>query len=115
MASEKESRYPLYLGLIPDLLFVALIVILQLVFHGHPPTRKVFGHPMLLPVLHILFLCLTSFVVACVSAYSYVQSGPSGSTLLLGCGILTLSTGAFFTGWLIGPGGQSFLIQGSNG
>jgi PAS domain S-box-containing protein len=115
-----KNGFLFYLGLLPVLLLLALIVVLHFVFRDHPATRIVFEPSFVLPALHMVFLCLTSFIVSYIAMRSYLLRG-SDSLLLLGCGVLTLGTGAFFAGWLMvskGPNvnvtifNVSFLLMG---
>ena len=96
----RKDAFPFYFGLIPVLLLLSLTALLYLAFHDHPLAEIVFEPPFLLPILHMIFLCLISFVVSYIAMRGYLLRG-SGSLLLLGCGVLTIGIGSFFAGWLI--------------
>jgi len=87
------------LGVLPLFVFVALIAILVRL-----DLRAVFEPPLLLPILNTVFLAAIPFVVVYFLARGYVSSG-SKNLLLLGCGILTLGSGAFLAGWLLAATG----------
>ena len=105
LAKKASSSY-LYLAFIPVPLIILLIAALHLASPTHPVTRLVFEPPLILPILNTVFLFIVACVVSYIAMRAYLVAG-SPTTLLLGCGVLTLGTGALFAGWLIGPGGPN--------
>lgn len=90
------------LGAIPIPIFIAIIASLAIL-----DVRVVYEPPLLLLILNTLFVSLTSFTVAYISARSYLTSG-SLTLLLLGCGVLAYGFGGLVAGWVIGvPGGPN--------
>jgi PAS domain S-box-containing protein len=104
--TQKTSSSSLYLALVPVLLFLILIAVLYLLSRNLSFARFVFEPPLLLPLLNTVFLFIVGCIVSYVAMKAYQVSG-SSTTLLLGCGVLTLGTGALLAGWLIGPGGPN--------
>ena len=109
ITNEPERRIrnvPFYLALLPVLLCLALMVVLHLVSPTHPVTRIVFEPPFLLPILNTIFV----FLVGCIGSYlamrSYLSWG-SPTILFFGCAMLSLGSGTFVAGWLIGPWGPN--------
>ena len=94
-----------YAGLLPVLLLIALVIGLWL----HSVSTAIYEPPLLLPILNTVFLFLVSCIVAYVAMRGYLLSG-SLTILLLGCGVLTLGTGALAAGWLIGPEGPNVNV-----
>jgi len=95
------------LGAVPLPVFIVIIAAL---FIAQPYTPLVvFEPPLLLPILNTLFISATSFLVAYISARSYLTSG-SLTPLLLGCGVLMFGSTGLLAGWLIGPGGPNVNV-----
>jgi len=105
----KISRRCLYLGSVPVLILLILVVALHLFLSAHPASRKAFEPPLLLPILNTVFVFIASGLVCFVAMRSYLFSG-APTLLSLGCGVLTLGLGALLAGWLIGPAGPNANI-----
>jgi len=104
---EKKTRtLSLYLALLPVPLCLALMVLLHLASPTHAITRMVFEPPFLLPVLNTVFIFLVGWIISYLAMRSYLSRG-SPTILFLGCGMLSLGSGAFIAGWLIGPWGPN--------
>jgi PAS domain S-box-containing protein len=101
----QEKGRDLYLGLLPVLLLIVLLVGFRMFLR----SSVIYEPALLLPVLNTIFLFLVSCVVSYVAMRSYLLSG-SPTILLLGCGVLTLGTGALAAGWLIGPEGPNVNV-----
>ena len=102
---EKKIRIP-YLALLPVLLCLALMVVLHLTSPTHPITRMVFEPPLLLPILNSIFVFLVGCIVSYLAIRSYLSRGLP-TILYFGCGMLSLGSGVFIAGWLIGPWGPN--------
>ena len=79
--------------------FIVIIATLALL-----DIRAVFEPPLLLFILNTLFLSIVAFIVAYMSATSYLAGG-SVNLLFLGCGVLVLGATSPIAGWLIHPPG----------
>jgi len=73
---------------------MALIVILWLM-----DIRTVFEPPFLLPMLNIIFSSVIPFVMAYISARSFLIENGSVSVLFLSCGMFALGLGGGVSGW----------------
>jgi hypothetical protein len=95
-ATKKEPRLSIYLGLLPVLVFLVLVIGLWL----FPPSLVIFEPEFLLPAFNS-FLFLSAAIIAIIALRSYLLSG-SSTVLWFGCGVLTLGTGALAAGcsWL---------------
>lgn len=82
-----------YLAGLPILIFIIIIAILTL-FHND----AIWSPHFLIPALNITFLSFIMFFVSVLAARSYLIER-SVTLLLLGCGTLTLSLGAFLGGF----------------
>jgi len=87
------------LGAIAVPAFIAIIATLAIL-----DIRAVFEPRLLLFILNTVFLSVTAFVVAYISARSYLAGG-SLNLLLLSCGVLAFGAANPVAGWLIGPPG----------
>ena len=103
---EKKKSYFSYLGPLLVLILLVLIVSLHLASPTHPVTRIVFEPPLLLPTLNTIFVFLAGCTVSYLAMRSYLSWG-SSTILFFGCGMLSLGSGAFVAGWLIGPWGPN--------
>ncbi|MDD5712609.1 MAG: PAS domain S-box protein, partial [Smithellaceae bacterium] len=101
MGSWKRD-YVFYLGLIPVLTVIALL----LAFSRSPHATTVFEPPLLLPLLNTVFLFMVGCVVFYAAARSYLLSGLP-ALILLGCGVLSLGIGALVAGWVREPWGAN--------
>ena len=86
-----------YLGLLPGLVFLALVI----GFWLFPPSLVIFEPHYLLPAFNTT-LFLAAGIIAFIACRTYLLSG-SPTVLWFGCGVLTLGTGALAAGWLIIP------------
>jgi PAS domain S-box-containing protein len=99
-----ESRF-FYLGLIPVVLFIALVVI----FRVWQPSASVFEPPHLLAILNAVFLALMPFIVAYLAGRSYLATG-SLNILLIGCALLVFGAGNLVAGWAIEHPGPNSTV-----
>ena len=83
------------LGLLLVIIYLVALKILATLDFG-----SIFEHRLLLPVLNTLFAGIIPIVVAYVAGKAYVKGG-SGTTLFLGCGMLSFGLCAISAGWLI--------------
>jgi hypothetical protein len=98
------------LGAVPIPVFIATIVVLEYLGLQSLTSGLVFDPPLLLLVLNGLFLSIIPFVVAYVSARSYLLNG-SRSLLYLGSGLVGLGSASLVAGSLIGlPGGANLNV-----
>jgi PAS domain S-box-containing protein len=98
------------LGLVPIPVFIATIVVLEYLRLQSLTSGLVFDPPLLLPVLNGLFLSIIPFVLAYVSARSYLLTG-SRTLLYLGSGLVVLGSASPIAGSLIGlPGGPNLNV-----
>jgi len=95
------------LGAVPLPVFIAIVATLFIAQPYMPLV--VFEPPLLLPVLNALFISAISFVVAYISARSYLISG-SFIPLLLGSAVLTFGSTGLVAGWLMGLGGPNVNV-----
>lgn len=93
-----------YLASIPLPFFILLITLFVLL-----DIEVVFEPPLLLPILNTVFISAISFVIAYISARSYLK-GASFSVLLLGCGMLAFGLSSLFAGWLINIAGTNVNV-----
>jgi hypothetical protein len=93
-AQKRQSPF-LYLGLLPVLLFIALLI----GSHWFLSSVRVYEPVLLLPLLNT-FLFLAAGVISYIAMRIYLISG-SPTILWIGSGVLTLGTGALAAGWLI--------------
>jgi len=99
------------LGAIPLPVFIAIVASL---FTAQPyMPLVVFEPPLLLPILNTLFVSAVSFVVAYITARSYLTSG-SLIPLLLGSAVLTFGSTGLVAGWLMGLGGPNVNVTVHN-
>ena len=89
VSEESQTSIIHYLAGLPILMFIIIITILAL-FHN----EAVWSPHFLIPALNITFLSFILFFVSVLAARSYLIER-SATLLLLGCGTLTLSLGAF--------------------
>ena len=82
-----------YLAGLPIIIFIIIIIILALL-----RNETVWSPHFLIPALNITFLSFILFFVSVLAARSYLIER-SVTLLLLGCGTLTLSLGAFLGGF----------------
>ena len=104
LRTRKKLLPALYVGLLPVLLVIALILFEYL----WPSSARVYEPELLLPILNT-----TLFLAACVIAYIagriYLLSGLP-TILWIGCGVLALALGALTAGWLIIPFGPNVNV-----
>jgi PAS domain S-box-containing protein len=93
-----------YFGLLPVLLFFALIIW----EHLFPSSARVYEPHLLLPLMNTI-LFLAAGVVAYIARRIYLITG-AASILWVGCGVLTLGIGAVTAGWLIWPFGPNVNV-----
>jgi len=93
------SRLSKRLGAIPIPILIAMIATLAVL-----DLRASFESPLLLFALNAVFVSLASFLVAYISARSYLISG-SNTNLLLGSGVLAFGSASLLAGWLMAPPG----------
>ncbi len=91
----------IYFGLLPVFVLFALVIGCRLFLH----TVVVYEPPFLLPIFNS-FLFLAAIVISAIAWRSYLLNG-AATILWLGCGVLTLGTGALAAGWLIYPFGPN--------
>jgi hypothetical protein len=94
-----------YIGLLPVLLSVAVIVLFRIL----GPSVTVFEPPHLLAVLNTIFLALIPFTVAYLAGRSYVATG-SLAVLLTGCALLVFGSGNLVAGWAINHPGPNSTV-----
>ncbi|HMK35999.1 MAG TPA: PAS domain S-box protein, partial [Desulfomonilaceae bacterium] len=83
------------LGLLLVIIYVVALKVLSAL-----DTGSIFEHRLLLPILNTLFAGIIPIIVAYIAAKAYVKGG-SGTTLFLGCGMLSFGLCAISAGWLI--------------
>ena len=104
-----SADLPRRLAPIPVPAFIALIAILAVL-----DIRVMVEPYVLLPVLNTVFISVMAFLVAYLSARSYVATG-SLNLLLLGSGVLAFGSANQVAGWLLGaPGGADAFMTIAN-
>jgi PAS domain S-box-containing protein len=93
-----------YFGLLPVMLFFALIIW----EHLFPSSARVYEPRFLLPIMNTI-LFLAAGVIAYIARRIYLITG-APSILWVGCGVLTLGVGAVTAGWLIWPFGPNVNV-----
>ncbi len=102
------------IGVVPVPIFVALIVILDMILPTSVAASVAFNPLLVFAMLQTLFLFGTAVVVAYISLKSYL-SGGSRTILLLGSGTLAWGFASMVAGWLLGPpGGPNVAVTISN-
>lgn len=93
VSGESQTSIIHYLVGLPIIIFIIIIIILALL-----RNETVWSPHFLIPALNITFLSFILFFVSVLAARSYLIER-SVTLLLLGCGTLTLSLGAFLGGF----------------
>ena len=93
VSGESQTSIIHYLAWLPIIIFIIIITILALF-----RSDAVWNPHFLIPALNITFLSFIMFFVSVLAARSYLIER-SVTLLLLGCGTLTLSLGAFLGGF----------------